>query len=252
MDKIIVLTTASEEKSAKKLGFPTHTYFNGYKDDYKNHCIIRLGNGFTEGLTKNPIFDTEKDFPNVLNSIESIQGNVKKNEALEKLSKVVSVPRIFKNNVPHRVLAVHRPVSHTGGKGFAVEKGPFQIKDGHYATEFIKTNKEIRIFVCGLKTLTCSRKKMNKKDSDICRSNYGYANFRKTTKRIHQQCLKAARTLKLDICAFDILVKGRKYYFLESNSAPTIEGQARQFYQKNIPTLIKKKFPNLYHKVVAN
>ncbi len=245
MDKIIVLTTASEEKSAKKLGFPTHTYFNGYKDDYKNHCIIRLGNGFTEGLTKNPIFDTEKDFPNVLNSIESIQGNVKKNEALEKLSKVVNTPRIFKDKTPRGTMVVKRPTAHTGGTDFEVVKGGFKINKGFYCTQFIKTKTEVRVFLCGQKTLTCSRKKSNKQDSDICRSNWDYVNFRKTPIKLHKMCLLAAKTLKLDICALDVLVKNGRYYILELNSAPTLTRVVADFYKKTLPVLIKQKFPKL-------
>ena len=44
--EIIVLTTGSEEKSAKKLGYPTYTYLPYDKKNHDELVVIRWGNGF--------------------------------------------------------------------------------------------------------------------------------------------------------------------------------------------------------------
>ena len=243
--EIIVLTTVSEEKSARKLGYPTYTYLPYEKKNHDELVVIRWGNGFVSAPILNPIFDEQDDFKYVLNPQKSIELNVTKNKSFEILSATVPMPKIYKLKIPSRKTAVYRPTQHAGGSNFKLQKGPFIIEPNHYATEFIRTNREIRVFVCGNKSLTCSREKGKKSDSDICRSNYAYLNFRKTPKRLHGLAIRAAKALKLDICAFDILVKGRKYYFLEGNSAPTIEGEVRQFFQAGIKTLIKLKFPKI-------
>ena len=243
--KVIVLTTESEKLSAEKLGYETHTHYHGVKSQHKGTVVIRWGNGFSEAASDNFIFDDTLDFPNVLNSIDSIQNNVKKHEALQILNKAVNTPKIFKGKVPAKVTAVFRPTQHAGGANFQLKKGPFNIPNGYYATEFIKTDKEVRVFVCGNRTITCSREKGKQSDSDVCRSNWAYRNFRETPKKLHSMALKASKALKLDICAFDILVKGNNYYFLEGNTAPTIEGEVRQFFKDGIKVLIKKKFPKI-------
>jgi predicted ATP-grasp superfamily ATP-dependent carboligase len=245
MENVILLTIDSELKSASKLGFKTQTYFSDFKENYDNHVIVRWGYGY-DVAAKDLIFCDSKDFKNVLNPLESIKLNVRKNEAIQVLSKVVKTPKIYLDKVPKNKLVVYRPTSHAAGKDFQLKKGPFQIPNGFYATEFIKTDKEVRVFVCGNKTLTCSREKAKKSDSDICRSNYRYARIRKTPIRLHRMALKAAKALNLHLCGFDILVKNRNYYFLEGNSSVTIETpQVRKFYQTGIKSLINKKFPKL-------
>ena len=248
MENVILLTIDSELKSAEKLGFKTQTHFYDHKENYNNHVIIRFGYGY-DVPSKDLIFSDSNDFDNVINPLDSIKLNVRKNEAIQVLSKVVKTPKIYLEKVPKGKLVVYRPTSHSSGKDFLLKKGPFEIPKGFYATEFIRTDKEVRVFVCGHKTLTCSREKAKKSDSDICRSNWKYSKFRKTNKTLHKIALKASKAIGLDICALDILVKNRTYYVLELNSSPTNESKSTDFYKKNIPLLIKKRFPKLFAKV---
>ncbi len=245
--KILVLTTGSEEKSARRLGFETHIYWP-YNYDLKNTCVIRWGNGYQNAPILDPIFSETDDFDCVLNKQKSIELNVNKPEALKILNKVVPTPIIYKSKIPSRKYAILRTKQHSSGQNFQVVKGPLPIPAGHYATSLIRTNKEVRIFLCGNKTMMCSREKAKKNDSDICRSNYAYVRFRKVPVRLHRMAIRAAKALQLDLGAFDVLVKKRKYYFLEFNSAVTCEKKATDFYKQNIPKLIKKKFPHLFTK----
>jgi hypothetical protein len=242
LPEIIVFAPNSELKSAQRLGFPTFDHVEKYKEDYDGKIIIRWGYGY-DAKSKDMIFCDSKDFENVVNPVDTIQLNVRKHEAIQVLSKVVKTPKIYLNKVPSNRLVVYRPTAHAGGKDFNVKRGPFNIPQGYYATQFIKTNKEVRVFVCGNKTLTCSREKAKKDDSDICRSNWRYVNFRKTPKNLHKMVLRAAKKIGLECCAFDILVVKRKYIFLEGNAAPTLEKAVTQFYKKNLVYLINKKFP---------
>jgi len=247
--KIIVLTTGSEEKSARRLGYPTYTYLP-YGQNLKDKVIIRWGNGFLNAPIENIIFSETDDFDNVINRQKSIELNVDKPKALQTISKAVLTPKIYLTAVPNKKIVVFRPKTHSSGQGFQLLKGPFNIVSESYATEYIKTEKEIRVFVCGNKTLTCSREKAKKADSDICRSNYAYVRFRKTPIRLHRMALRATKALNLEVGAFDVLVKNRKYYFLEFNTAVSVEKQATEFYKKNIPVLIKKRFPAIYNQKV--
>ena len=85
-----------------------------------------------------------------------------------------------------------------------------------------------------------------KTDSDICRSNWAYRGFMRSPKTLHRMAIRAAKALNLDIGGFDVIKKGRKYYFLEFNTAIAVEGKSRQFFQKGIKSLAKRKFPHLY------
>lgn len=239
--KIMVLTTGSEEKSARRLGFETATYWPFGKNP-NEYIVIRAGNGYERAPIKDLIFAETNDFDRVINTQDSIILNVNKPKALKVLASVVNTPKVYNGIVPKGKYAVVRPKSHAGGAGFQLIKGPYAIPDGHYATEFVRTEKEIRIFCCGSKTITCSREKGKKTDSDICRSNWKYVRFRRSQKHLHKAALKASKALNLPICAFDILIKGRKHYFLEGNSCPTFENKATLFYKKNIPILVKKMF----------
>lgn len=244
---IRLLTINSEEKSAKKLGFPVQTFFSGHKESFDNDIVVRWGYGFSIA-TADKIFCDNPDFKNVINPEESIKLNVEKIKSIQVLSRVVPTPKIYLDKVPAGVQVVYRPKNHAGGVGFELRRGPFDLDGNHYATQYIPTNREIRVFVCGQRTLTCSRIKPANVASDICRSLYGYGRWCKTPANLHRMALKAAKALGLQIGAFDILAKGNKYYFLEFNTGPTIEGKVRQFYQNGIPALAKKMYPKLFKK----
>ena len=147
--------------------------------------------------------------------------------------------------MPSDVLAVYRPEKHTGGNGFNVKKGPFCISDGYYATEYINTNLEYRVWFCGQHTMMARRAKMlinnKEKHKYPCRSKWGYE-FVNMSRLLRKDTLLAAKTIGLDVGAADVLYStdSKKYYFLELNSAPSCDHwRVINFYNTNIPKLLK-------------
>ena len=246
---IRLITIDSEINSAKKLDFPCSTYLRGYVEDYDSDIIVRWGRScLWPKKPSKPLEYKNGEFKKVLNHYQSIIDNCNKKLSLQRLSTIVKTPKIYEKLVPKRVKCVYRPNNHSGGKGFKIVSGGVKVQEGYYATQFIKTNLEYRVFFCGNKTMTVTRvKPKNKNISLVCRSLWGYNRFRKTPARLHKMALKAAKVLKLDMGAFDILVKNGNYYFLEANTAVTCDNKKiRDFYNKNILKLCKlKKFNNL-------
>ena len=245
---IKLLTIDSERNSAQKLGFETHVYNYDRIEKYDNDIIIRWGNSSL-------FYDKDgklKEFKNVLNRGENIRLNCEKNKSLQKLSGVVKTPKIYYEEVSKNRLVVYRSIWHSNGKGFKVEKGPFKIKKEYYATQWIKTDKEFRVFYCnnnGGQFLLCRRityRKDRLKERYKCRSKWGYSFFKKVPEKLKKQVKLAFDRIKLDIGAADILYKDKRYYFLEINSSPTVDSdQIENFYKENLVKLAKEKFPQL-------
>lgn len=248
MITIRVHTIGSEEESARRLRFPTFTRVDDYTNNLKNNLVIRLGNSIL-------LYDEDKpncklkEFDYVINPAAAISFNCQKNLSLERLSTVVNTPKIFKRTVPEGQLAVVRPTAHSGGKGFEVLKGSLTLPYGYYATEFLKTETEFRVWFCGNATMIAQRVTQNPErmaQKYKCRSLWPYSFHNQVPKDLHQQTLTAAKAIGLECGAADILYHEGKYIFLELNSAPTIDlNRIESFYRSNIYTLIKSKYPNI-------
>lgn len=235
-----VLTIDSEYNSAVRLGFPTYKYIPSYDENFKDSLVIRWGNSTT------PYDKSGKniEYKNVINPSKAIYLNCHKNKALETLSSVVLTPKIFKNQVPKGKLAVYRNQEHSSGKSFTVQKGPFKIDEYRYATEFIKTDKEFRVFFCNNKTMMCRRvtyRADRLKEKYPCRSLWTYSFYKKVPKKLHKQVLAAARAIGLQTGGADILYKNRNYYFLELNSACSLDHKKIiSFYKRNLNAIVTK------------
>jgi hypothetical protein len=243
---IKVLTCESELESAKRLGYPTRTFIGEYASKYDNDIIIRWGNS-SWSYTDLGVRSTE--FKNVINPAAVIKQNCKKHEALKLLAHVVNVPTYYGKSVPKNTLAVVRPFEHAAGEGFSVKKGPFKIEPGTYGTKFIQTDAEYRVWFCGERTM-CGRRvkmKINPDEQYPCRSNWGYQFQPAVAPKLHYQTLWAAKKIGLDCGAADILFHKGKYYFMELNSAPSVDHRVvLEFYKTSIEELCRKKFPNLF------
>lgn len=241
---IKILTIGSELKSAQKLGFDTSKHFAGYVKNYD--AVIRWGNSTL-------FYNNEKEtrlgeFKNVINPSAAIALNCQKNQALAKLSTVVPTPDLYKENVPDGVEVVYRPWDHSHGRGFSTKKGPLAIDWGYYATQFIKTENEFRVWFVGNQTFCAKRVALNDNDTKAypCRSNWGYSYCDYVPTILHEHTLNAAKVIGLECGAADVLFYKRKYYFLELNSAPTIDtNKLKTFFQNGINQLVKEKFPTL-------
>lgn len=240
---INVLTIDSEKESAERLGLKTLTYFGDkYVESFDNSVNVRWGNS-RKILSRS---GAEVDFKFVVNPAENIAFNCRKHEALKKLSLIVKTPTLYETEVPAGIVAVVRPIEHSGGSNFQVKTGPFTLNRGHeYATEFIRTSIEYRVWFINGKTLCARRARSADRSEYPCRSEWGYE-FCEITKKLHNQTVLAARYIGLDCGAADILSKNGVYYFLELNSAPTLDLKCLDvFYKKNLKKLIQKKFPHI-------
>lgn len=243
---IKVVTIDSELESAKRLGYPTHTWLGDYAYKFDNDIIIRWGNS---GFVYSREGARSVDFKNVVNPAKNIKQNCRKNEAIKLLAQVVNVPTIYDKSVPKDVLAVVRPMEHAAGNGFSVQKGPVKIQPGTYGTRFIKTDTEYRVWFCGNRTM-CGRRvkmKINEDQEFPCRSNWGYEFSTGIAPELHKQTLLAAKKIGLQSGAADLLFHKGKYYFLELNSAPSVDHRVvREFYQNAIEALVRRKFPEMF------
>ena len=241
-----VLTIDSEFKSAQKLGYPTDVAFSSrWADSYDRDIVIRWGNSYLY-YSRDDETKANSDFKNVVNSASSIALNCRKNEASQKMAAFVDTPKLYLGKVPKRLVVV-RPFRHSHGVGFRVLQGPFPLGKDTYATEYINTKTEFRVWYVKNHFLCAKRipKRGQIVDKYPCRSEYCYS-FCKMPAKLTRQVLLAARSLGISFGAFDVLKHKRKFYFCENNTAPTIDHKKiRLFFQKYIPELLKEKFPDM-------
>ena len=243
---IKVLTIDSEYESACRLGYTTHTWLGDYAYKFDGDIIIRWGNSgwvYTRDGAKSA------EFKQVINPAAIIKQNCRKHEAIKLLAQVVNVPTIYEKSVPKDVLAVVRPHEHAAGNGFSVQKGPFKVERGTYATKFIQTDTEYRVWFCGNRTM-CGRRvkmKVNEDQKYPCRSNWGYEFSDGIAPELRKQTLLAAKKIGLEVGAADLLFYKGKYYFLELNSAASVDHRVvREFYQAGLEVLVRRKFPEMF------
>lgn len=244
--KIKVLTINSELDSVTKLGWPTKTFHGDYAEDFDDTIMIRWGNSRT---IHNRDGKSGVDFKHVLNGANKIRTNCEKSKSKKLMSRVVNIPTLWEKRVPADVLAVVRPLEHSAGSGFSVKKGPFTLESGTYATRYLDVTKEggeYRVWFCGNQTMCGRRYKMecNTEEQFPCRSLWGYEFCGGISKDLHNQTLLAAKQIGLDFGAADVLFYKGQWYFLELNTAPSLDHRiVREFYQTSLKILIDKKFP---------
>lgn len=240
----IHLYTYTPGHTSRRLELPIFSYCYGDQvKQYDKDVVVRMGNGMD-------IMDKDHkpvEFKNVLNPANAIQLNCSKRDALKVMSQVVKTPKIYDGLIPKGKTAVMRVLDHSAGRGFELVKGPKRFdKERFYATELIRTKVEYRVWFCGLRVL-CARRVSRKATKHIgaCRSNWSYR-FRGTPKTLRTMTLRAAKAVNLDCGAADILYAKGHYHLLELNSAPSIDAKRiRVFFQKGLPALAKRRFPNL-------
>lgn len=229
--KIQILTIDSELTSAKSLGYPTFLYPEEVK--IYSAPVVRWGNSFEfceRGCTDN------YDFSRVYNPRAAIRLNCDKFTSKQKIATVAKIPTLYLERVPDKKLYVVRETHHSCGKGFVVKRGPFNLDYDSYAAEFIETDTEYRVWFALGKTLGAYRVRLNsnKITKYPCRSGWGYS-YCSISKELSNSVVKAAEVIGLDFGAADVLYANNEYYFLELNSAPSVDHPVvRQFFQKEI------------------
>lgn len=243
--RILVYTCSSELDSAEMLGWKTDSEFNGLVEDYDNDIIIRWGRS-------NRLLNREgnrAEFKNVINPRRAIRENVNKIAALKKLSEVVPIPDIYEGITPAGENIVIRNINHTRGTDFQVRPGGFYTDSEHYYLKFIKADKEYRVFFCGNNTMCAERftvRPSRLAEEFPCRSLWPYR-FCDTPSELSALALQAKEHLNLDAGCFDILAKDGQYYFLEANTATTINdsSRVREWYKSKLIELIQSRFSHL-------
>jgi predicted ATP-grasp superfamily ATP-dependent carboligase len=232
---IHLLTIKSEQDSAKRLGFPVFAGYDSLFPNVKpNDIVIRWGNSYGYG----------EDFKNVVNPGKIIASNCNKFWARKQIGEVVDIPKIYEKSVPKGVTAVVRPKEHSCGNDFEVKVGPFNVDYYQYASDFIDTDKELRVWFANGKTFGAVRVPWQdqKIEKYNCRSKWAYK-YTEISSELSKQTLKAAAKIGLITGAADVLKKDGKYYFLELNSAPTIDTcTIERFFRENLITYILNKW----------
>lgn len=251
--KVIALTIESEKKWVEKLcaelGWPVYTHVGQRIESFNNSVIVRFGNS---GLFYNKI-GKQEEFKNVINSSKKIRRNCCKLVAARKMGRVIDVPKFFVRNIPANKTVINRPIYHAcAGADFALlkTKQKTKIQHGYYASQFIRTSREWRVFYVRINNkinvLGAIRFKDKKDLPKLCRSNWAYK-FRKVPKKLIEHVLFGSKALELEFGCADVL-QGRdgKYYTCEHNTCPNFETKKiRAFYKENLNKLIKLKFKNI-------
>ena len=246
---IHVLTVESEYNSALRLGYGEDNTLteNGYTSDFDNDLVIRWGNSYQakykEGERMHRV-----EYKRVINPRIAIRLNCNKPVALGKLSTVVDTPKLWfpGDRVPAGETVVYRADRHAGGSGFNVQNGPFTVDPERYATGWLQSDTEFRVWFCGNSTMCGVRWKRSEcTDKYPCRSLWGYDFKNKVPLALHTATLRAAGVIGLECGAADVLYLKGKYYFLELNSAVTIDKLViEEFYRDRLKKLIRQKYPD--------
>lgn len=232
--------------TVKNLGYSTSARLDGRVGDYDRDVIIRWGNHFPFYNR----FGQVREFRNVLNPAKAITLNINKVAAHKVLSQAVRTPKSYTRQTPAYGLFVIRPLSHQAGSGFRVveAKGrPINLNGYEYATEFLRTDREFRVWFVGDRTIRARRDAMREKgqggEKYPCRSNWGYIFYPHVPTNLHNYTIKAADAIGLDIGAADVLLANDKWYFLELNSSPSTDLPILNRWMKNsINALCHERF----------
>src|ERR1035437_1657990 len=245
---MIRMLTYSGSHTVKKLGFSTSAWMTGRVEDFRNDVIIRWGN---HSLNVDRV-GRHVDFRNVLNPAQAVLTNMNKPNAHDILARAVATPRMFRKYTPDRGLFVVRPCAHQEGNGFKVVEAKGQsirLQEGYqYATEFIRTGAEYRVWFIGNRTIRARRSRTDEQQREAfprfpCRSKWGYIFCNEVPTTLHNQTLAAARAMGLDCGAADVLYSNGTWYFLELNSAPSADlGILQRWMKESIRSVCRERF----------
>lgn len=229
---VAILTIPSELESARRLQLPTYTSAPVVRARRDGELTwIRWGNS-DPGLLG----------CRVHNSRRAVRENCHKAHALQRLQTVVATPLVYLagESVPQGVRVVLRTIEHSGGAGFRVRSGPRAVPPGHYATRWLETSLEHRVWFAWGRTLVARRVPLKGQRAGRypCRSEWGYRFLRRPAARLDtliEQTVKAAAALSLTLGAADVLWVHGQHVFLELNSAPSVDARPiREFFQAAI------------------
>jgi len=218
---VIVLTRPENAKSALKLGYPC---VHSVGDVPAGSHVIRWGNGLDPD---------KRGWAMVLNKYAAMQVSTDKLGALRAMARVVKTPDIYEagDSLPVGHRYIERPASHAEGSDFVITdlrtatRGQ-RVGEDH-ATRYIEADNEYRVWFVRDKYLVARRIPLTAQgqtEEDTCRSKWGYEFVGKCFPKLAEEVAKARSAIPLDFGAIDCLWKdGEGWYFLEFNSAPSLD-----------------------------
>ena len=124
---------------------------------------------------------------------------------------------------------IWRPSYHNKGKQFVVLNFPLEVTEKNYLnsgylSEFVDKDREFRVHVGGKKILAVSEKPPQKaKKWNEIKGQEFFQVFEWPTD-VSRQAVAAVKAVGLDHGGVDVMLKGKKAYVLEINTAPTLYG----------------------------
>lgn len=246
---LILYSFQSDVDKLEKLGINLTTRVDMRVADHANDVVIRWGKSILpkDGAGK------RREFVHTLNEARCIRLNCRKPVALAKLGEVVRTPRMWTKRMPLRKLAVIRPLTHRGGSDFRIVSGPCRIPKGHYATEYIRTQFEARVWYVRTgpdkgHCMMARRVPMRRNVVGIhpCRSEWGYEWRENVPPALSKMVLTGATKLGIDVGAADCLLYKGRWYTLEHNTCPSVDAQKiRDFLITYLPMAARAKYPYL-------
>lgn len=214
---IVTLTRPENAKSAIKLGYPLYSSASSVPNGSK---VIRWGNGMEADRS---------GWALVLNKAVTLGLSTDKLAALQALARTVKTPTVVEEG--DRTSSgkwVVRPANHAEGSDFDLRDGPFTVPSGYHASRFITDTREYRVWFVRDKYLVAKRiprTSEGQSSTDPCRSKWGYQFVDASAwDGLKADMAKARLAIPLDFGAADVLYKdGEGWYFLEFNSAPSLD-----------------------------
>ena len=190
--------------------------------------------------------ELDKQFKIVFNKADNLDLSINKLATLEILrNNNIPVPNFYVSPyaIPKNALPVlRRRNHHHRGNDIIMVKSLQDIPKGKFYTQFIDKKREYRVHMFRGE---CIRIQIKVKDTTRPYTMETYINNRangfllndffkhniKLEKHIIAICKRASKLLKLDFCAFDVIVdKNNKPYILESNTGMELSKYGRQLY----------------------
>lgn len=176
--------------------------------------------------------------PNIINKAKALAETLNKGEFRAKCAGLS--PKIWRDyngyevEISHYLPVIVRPSTHSMSEGLyfcttmaEVKKAVQKCGAGYYISEYIKKDREIRVFVFqGRVLMVWDKEPPAKKDKIswgcVDAGRLIYVPWSQWPLKGVEVAVKAFNKSKLDFGAVDIMMKGDKAYFLEINTAPEI------------------------------
>lgn len=215
-------------------------------DNSRNMKIVRSDEAFPNDAEYVIRWGTQAKIPNgpkIINKRRAIKETCNKGQFRAKAAAKGLAPNTWLNigdfiawcqkNADRDVQVIVRPEFHSRSEDlfFCKNKQDLdaaiaKIGGNYYISEYIKKDREVRVFVANGRALVVAEK--NPKDKKgvtwgcVEEGTLDYTNWEDWEEDILRVAIEAFNLSELDFAAIDVMVKDGKAYFLEANTAPEV------------------------------